>query len=358
MHKDSFFSNYRLIIFCLYISGLSLVFSGCSKVAPDSGNSSKNTSASVSGTDSAASDSVSTSSDSPSSSHTSDTVADTHADTNTKTSDSKAKKSHIPKVLVPEASGSVTYGNQVVVIDASHSSDGYLMVNYTGSNPKVKLQLSRPDALTYTYDLHGGYEVFPLTGGDGDYALTIYENVKADQYSTAFSLVIQVTISNTFGPYLYPNQYVNFNSDSKTVAMSETVAKGADDDLGIVSNVYNYIINHFSYDYDKASNVQSGYLPDVDAILGSHTGICFDYAAVMATMLRVQGIPTRMEIGYCGDVYHAWISVYTKETGWINGIIAFDGKDWRLMDPTFASTSQSPKDFTATDNSYTAKYVY
>jgi transglutaminase/protease-like cytokinesis protein 3 len=55
-------------------------------------------------------------------------------------------------------------------------------------------------------------------------------------------------------------------------------------------------------------------------------------------MLRSQGIPTRLVLGYVGDVYHAWISVHTPDTGWINNIIQFDGKDWRLMDPTFAAT--------------------
>lgn len=44
-------------------------------------------------------------------------------------------------------------------------------------------------------------------------------------------------------------------------------------------------------------------------------------------MLRSQRIPTRLEVGYMGDVYHAWISIYTKETGWVNGIIEFDGKN-------------------------------
>ena len=52
-------------------------------------------------------------------------------------------------------------------------------------------------------------------------------------------------------------------------------------------------------------------------------GICFDYASLTAAMLRSQNIPARLEIGYSGDVYHAWISVYTEETGWIDRLIEF-----------------------------------
>ena len=73
-------------------------------------------------------------------------------------------------------------------------------------------------------------------------------------------------------------------------------------------------------------------------------------------MLRSQRMPTRLEVGYMGDVYHAWISIYTKETGWVNGIIEFDGKNWELMDPTFASSSKSPKNFTSKNSKYTTNF--
>lgn len=75
----------------------------------------------------------------------------------------------------------------------------------------------------------------------------------------------------------------------------------------------------------------------------TQTGICFDYASVMTTMLRSQRIPTRLEIGYAGENYHAWISTYIKDIGWVNGIIEFNGTSWTLMDPTYASTSKSPE---------------
>ena len=42
----------------------------------------------------------------------------------------------------------------------------------------------------------------------------------------------------------------------------------------------------------------------------------------------------------------------------VNGIIEFDGNDWKLMDPTFASTSSDPKDFLTQTDEYITKYVY
>ena len=176
----------------------------------------------------------------------------------------------------------------------------------------------------------------------------------ADEPTTA----LDVTIQDEFGPYLYANQYVNFTAQSKTVAKAVELSSSANDDLEVIENVYNYIITNFTYDYDKAASVQGGYLPDVDDVLAKQTGICFDYAAVMAAMLRCERIPTRLEVGYMGDVYHAWISTYIKDKGWVNGIIEFDGNDWKLMDPTFASTSSDPKDFLTQTDEYITKYVY
>lgn len=261
-------------------------------------------------------------------------------------------------VLTGVADGLITYGNDSVIIDASHTSDGYVCVNYTGSNSKVKLQITGSNSTTYTYNLHGGYETFPLTSGDGTYTVSIFENIEGTSYSTLFTQKLEVTLTDQFAPYLYASQYVNFSADSAVVAKGEELAKSADNDLEVIENVYNYIITNFKYDYNKAKNVSSGYLPVVDDTLSSQTGICFDYAAVMASMLRTQRIPTRLEVGYAGDIYHAWISTYVEGHGWINGIIEFNGDTWKLMDPTSASTSSSPKDFLSDKYEYLTKYIY
>lgn len=272
--------------------------------------------------------------------------------------DTKGSRDNTPVVLTGQADGIVTYGCESVTIDASHISEGYIMVSYTGTNEKVKLQITGPDKVVYTYDLHGDYETFPLTAGSGSYTVGVFENIEGTSYSTLFTQTIDVKIDDEFGPYLYANQYVNFDGDSKVVEKAEELSKPCNDDLEVIEQVYNYMISNFTYDYDKAESVQSGYLPDVDEVFEAQTGICFDYAAVMAAMLRSQRIPTRLEVGYAGDVYHAWISTYIEEQGWVNGIIQFDGKNWELMDPTFASTSSKPEDFITNTDEYITKFVY
>jgi len=80
----------------------------------------------------------------------------------------------------------------------------------------------------------------------------------------------------------------------------------------------------------------------------------------MAAMLRSQRIPTKLEIGYAGDAYHAWVTTYVEDVGWINGIIQFDGNEWTLMDPTFAANADTKtlKKFVGDGSNYTIKYEY
>lgn len=266
-------------------------------------------------------------------------------------------------IRMPKASGSVVYSDKSAKIDASNTSQGYVMIKYTGNASKVKLQIKGSNQVVYTYNLHKGcYDTFPLTSGDGRYQINVFEHVRNSQYALATSKTISVKLDSPLLPYLYPNQYVNYSSNSQTVAKGIQLAAQADSQIQIVQSVYNFVIGSLTYDTQKAATVKSGYLPAVDSILRSGKGICFDYAAVMATMLRSQNIPTRMEIGYAsGGIYHAWISVYLKEQGWVNGIIYFDGQSWKLMDPTFASSansSESIMQFIGNGSNYSTKYVY
>lgn len=266
-------------------------------------------------------------------------------------------------IRMPKASGKVVYSDKSAVIDASNTSQGYVMIKYTGNASKVKLQIKGSNQVVYTYNLHkGSYDTFPLTSGDGRYQISVFEHVRNSQYALATSKTISVKLDSPLLPYLYPNQYVNYSSNSQTVAKGIQLAAQADSQIQIVQSIYNFVISSLTYDTQKAATVKSGYLPAVDSILRSGKGICFDYAAVMATMLRSQNIPTRMEIGYAsGGIYHAWISVYLKEQGWVNGIIYFDGQSWKLMDPTFASSansSESIMQFIGNGSNYSTKYVY
>ena len=191
--------------------------------------------------------------------------------------------------------------------------------------------------------------------------IKVFQQVQGTSYAQVMSQTVTANIADSQSPFLYPNQFCNFNANSAVVAKAAELTGGISDPLAKVQAVYRYVIDHISYDYQKAASVQSGYLPVPDAALASGKGICFDYAAVMTSMLRSQDIPTKLVIGYTGGTYHAWVSVYLTGQGWVDNIIYFDGTNWRYMDPTFASSGKgnaAVSNYISNQANYQAKFTY
>jgi transglutaminase/protease-like cytokinesis protein 3 len=108
----------------------------------------------------------------------------------------------------------------------------------------------------------------------------------------------------------------------------------------------------------RPATVHEG-VPDPDATLAEGKGICFDYAALAAAMLRSQGIPCQLITGYVGeeDLYHAWNRFYVEEKGWITAEISASAGDWKRVDITFASQGVSDEEL-EDDGKYTTRYTY
>ena len=266
-----------------------------------------------------------------------------------------------PIVLQAEASGTLVDACDEAEIDYSHTEDGYVMVRFTAQTQQRLKVLVKGPTTTYSYNLpQEEWTVFPLSDGSGSYRVGVYENTTGTKYATVLTAGFDVELEDEFTPFLRPNQYVDYSCAENVVTKGAELTAGLEDPLDKVTAIYHFVVSTLTYDREKAATVQSGYLPVLEEILESETGICFDYAALMAAMLRSQGIPCKLVVGYAGDVYHAWISVWTEETGWIDGVIFFDGQIWKRMDPTFASSGaedQSIMDFIE-NGTYTAKYLY
>lgn len=265
-------------------------------------------------------------------------------------------------VIIPSADGTKILTAQDLVLDISHLDLGYFMVQYQGEADKIYLQLTGEDQTDYKYFIEPSenYVTIPLTVGDGTYYTCVYESVGNNQYSPIWADQLDVELSDKFGPFLCSSQYVNFTMDSRTAELSAEVTADAKDDLEKVTCIYSWVVQNITYDYEKAITVESGYLPDDDRTIRSGKGICFDYAALMTAMARIQGIPAKLNIGYLsGSVYHAWISIYLDGTGWIDGMIRYDGNDWEMMDPTVASESGAgeAEKIALEDDSYIVRYV-
>ena len=268
-------------------------------------------------------------------------------------------------VLAPSAPGSSAEVADDAVIDYSNAADGYVMVKWTGGDARVAVQVKgphNPEAYTYYLSADGDYDALPLSDGDGTYQILVCQNVSGTKYSQVLSANVDARLSDPFAPFLRPNQYVDFTAGSQAVGKAKELAAGAKNTLGLVQVIYDWVVTNLTYDYDKARTVQTGYLPDIDATLRSGTGICFDYAALMAAMLRSQGVPVKLVVGYTsGGEYHAWLSVWTEQSGWMDSVIYFDGSVWKLMDPTFASSdnqSKSIMEYIGNTANYQERFIY
>lgn len=228
------------------------------------------------------------------------------------------------------------------------------------SDKRLKFQVIKDEA-TYNYDIasDGTPSILPLQCGDGVYRFRVMENVVDNRYAEIYSTSRDVVLSDEFQPFLRPNDYVNYSKDSDCVKKAQELADSSSDALTLVGSVYDYICTGVVYDYDKAASVKSGYLPTPDETMKSGKGICFDYASLAASMLRSQGIPTKLVLGYVSPNgnYHAWNMFYTKETGWVTVKFEVSGKSWVRLDLTFAASGADP-DFIGDGSNYSDLYYY
>ena len=228
-------------------------------------------------------------------------------------------------ILLPQASGQAVYSQEDVVMDYSNADSGYVMLR---ADAPYKVRVAK-DGLTYTYDLTPqSWCTYTLSQGAGTYEVRVLQQVVGSTYTVLFAVQVQADIAEETTPFLYPNQYVQYDADSHAVLWSYALCDytGASCDADKAALLYRYVADHIEYDYDKASSVQSGYLPDVDDTLETQKGICFDYAALLACMARAQRVPAKLVTGYVSpeDMYHAWNLIYV-DGAWVWMDATLDG---------------------------------
>ena len=239
------------------------------------------------------------------------------------------------KARWPETGTTVWYDGKLK-IDVSHISDGYFQAAVsTKTTKKLKLQVQKGDTkLNYDLNGNGDYEVIPLQLGSGYYSVSLYENTSGNRYAAAGSLGVTPQLKQENIAFLYPNQYVNYTPTSEAVLQADTLCNARMSEKEAYVAIRDYMKANFVYDYVKAITVTAGMLPDIEGSYSKHMGICQDLSAIMVCMLRTQGVPSRMMIGYADKNYHAWT------------VTEIEGKQV-LFDPTAAlSAISKPKTYT------------
>ena len=244
--------------------------------------------------------------------------------------------------------------------------DGSVGINTLKNNAIVLLaQKSKVDGSTVNLSADavtqaaGNYGAKEENGKVGIGATVGIQNISGNSYYELYVTSADVKLDDPLDPYIRPNTYADYSKDSDCVKKAAKMAEESGSESEFVDKVYQYICDKVKYDYEEAKTVQSGYVPDPDEVMETGKGICFDYASLAASMLRSQGIPTKIIFGYVApdNLYHAWNMFYTEEKGWTKVEFSVDPGDWSRVDMTFSANGQNA-DFIGDGSNYQDVYQY
>jgi transglutaminase-like putative cysteine protease len=123
-------------------------------------------------------------------------------------------------------------------------------------------------------------------------------------------------------------QYTNTPRDAYVEATVARLIKGKTSDYDKIRALYDYFSKDNDFTY-SLSTESAGSSSDIAAFLKNKVGYCQQYAAALAWMVRVAGIPARVAFGFTrgsqdGNSWvitnrnaHAWTEVYLQGFGWI-----------------------------------------
>jgi transglutaminase-like putative cysteine protease len=221
----------------------------------------------------------------------------------------------------------VTAAQAVAKIDKSRISDGVISVEYGSlKNVVTKVMISK-EGVNYIYNLNVNSS-FPLQLGDGKYTVSVLENVAGNSYRVVKRKNITTNLADENAVFLQSIQLIDWHEDMEVIKKAKELTVEAKTDLDKLAVIYNYIVNNISYDYQKYNQLNADYIPAIEEINKTKQGICYDYAALTAAMLRSVGVPTKLVMGYKNDIteYHAWNQVYMQ-----------DSNAWVTIDTTYDS---------------------
>lgn len=190
-----------------------------------------------------------------------------------------------------------------------------------GSHMRIMVQKGNEQ---YFYSLNNSTEELPVQLGDGNYRVSILENVEGNKFRVLKNNNIKVADSN-IDVYLSSSQPVYWKDQSLILELGTKLTEGLNTNREKVQAIYRYIVENIKYDYNKIKYLGTDYVPDVESVLVTKSGICYDYSALFAALLRSQGIHAKLVKGYEVrnlNTYHAWNEVL------------LDGQ-WVLIDATF-----------------------
>jgi len=236
----------------------------------------------------------------------------------------------------------IQYGHDINFTNASEGVVSVYNNNTVEKKMKLVVQLGTERYIYNLFD-NSEYVNYPLQLGNGFYTVSVYQNTTGTKYKKITSKSFNVTLEDDNSVYLQSVLEISWDMEDESIRLADDllaealVAKRnnavADKKDSVIlsekekiDKLYSYVVENIIYDYDKIDGLEYSYVPHNDVTLELKAGICYDYSSLLASMLRSQGIPTKMVKGYANtsSVYHAWNEVFLS-----------DEKRWVVVDTTF-----------------------
>jgi transglutaminase-like putative cysteine protease len=191
-----------------------------------------------------------------------------------------------------------------------NSADATVAINAGSADYSNFKVIIEKDDVEYVYNLSSKIDTFPLQMGSGEYTVTLFGSNDGRRFRTISKETFSVQLDEN-AVFLSASQTVNWDNESEVAALAQTLTKDAKTDREKLEVIHEYVIHNVSYDYDKAQQLPKGYIPSPEETLSDGSGICYDFAALTASMLRSVNVPTKLVKGYSTftPVYHAWNEV-------------------------------------------------
>lgn len=109
--------------------------------------------------------------------------------------------------------------------------------------------------------------------GNGDYTVTIFENVVDNRYRVTERKVFNAVVGNQLDVFRNSIQTVCWNRGMKTIIKADAICANLKTDKEKIQAIYQFVTRNFKYDYVKIKTLQSSCVPDIDKIYAAGNGV-------------------------------------------------------------------------------------
>jgi len=170
--------------------------------------------------------------------------------------------------------------------------------------------------------------------GIGEYQVSVLVHKEGRRYTFGPTVHVQNTVD--VNRFLVPTLHVESNNE-KIITLAKEITKDSRTDIEKAKSIYDWVTVNIVYDYKKyIRQINNNYDNVYGALntLETKTGVCYDYAALVAALGRASGLQVKMIKGNFKSTYrnelHAWNEIYISEED-----------KWITVDSTFGASMQS-----------------